>query len=87
MKRVISISIVVFWLVMVGLLVQRTVPSLGSRPTTPRVEAKLLSQAVQPILQPQEKWMGIYHQDRKIGYLHRRLHPRPPVTNGPSSGG
>ena len=75
MKRVISISIVVFWLVMVGLLVQRTVPSLGSRPTTPRVEAKLLSQAVQPILQPQEKWMGIYHQDRKIGYLHRRLTP------------
>ena len=72
MKRVISISIVVFWLVMVGLLVQRTV---GRLPATARVEAKLLSHAVEPILQPQEKWMGIYHHDRKIGYLHRQLTP------------
>ena len=83
MKRAISISIVLFWLVMVGLLVQRTQGTLGSLgtlrslPTTPRVQAKLrsLSQAVEPILQPQEKWMGIYHQDRKVGYLHRQLTP------------
>ncbi len=78
MKRVISISIVLFWLVMIGLLVQRTQGTLGtvrSLPTTGRVQAKLLSQVVEPILQPQEKWMGIYHQGRKIGYLHRRLTP------------
>jgi len=72
MKRVIRISIVVFWLVMVGLLVQRTV---RSPPTTPSVQAKLLSHPVEPILQPQEKRMGIYHHDRKIGYLHRELIP------------
>ena len=72
MKRVIRISIVVFWLVMVGLLVQRTV---RSPPTTPSVQAKLLSHPVEPILQPQEKRMGIYHHDRKIGYLHRELTP------------
>ena len=75
MKRAISISIVLFWLVMVGLLVQRTMPSLRSLPATPYVQAKLLSQVVEPILQPQAKWIGIYHQDREIGYLHRQLTP------------
>jgi hypothetical protein len=29
-----------------------------------------------PVLQEtQEDWLGIYHQDKKIGYVHRRLQP------------
>jgi len=75
MKRAISVSIASFWLVMVGLLVQRTMPCLRSLPTTPHVQAKLLSQVVEAVLQPQEKRMGIYHQFHEIGYLHPQLTP------------
>jgi len=73
MKRVLSLSIVLFWLVMIGILIHRTVlvapqpPSPSSSPP-PSVQS-------QARVEEQEGWMGIYHQDRKIGYFHRRLSP------------
>ena len=71
MKRIVNISIVLFWLVMVGLLVQRTFTSHSTSQTT----IALLPETVEPILKSQEKWMGIYHHDQKVGYLHRQLIP------------
>jgi len=67
MKRFVSFSIVLFWLVMVGLLVYRTLPQPSPPPSAiaPPVAA----------LQAQEEWMGIYQQDQKVGYLQRRLTP------------
>ncbi len=74
MKRILNIGILLFWLVMVSLLVRRTTgevpPAVLPTPSSP------MTQLNTP---PSEHdgWMGIYHQDRKIGYFHRRLTPTP----------
>ncbi|MBM4258211.1 MAG: hypothetical protein FJ147_20240, partial [Deltaproteobacteria bacterium] len=70
MKRLLGISIVLFWLVMVGLLIHRTMAEFrltypSSAPVTP-------VQSDTP-LAAYDGWMGIYHQDKKIGYFHRSL--------------
>lgn len=72
MKRVLSLAIVLFWLVMVGILIHRTV--LAPQPPSSASSPALLAQS-QDSSGEQEGWMGIYHQDRKIGYFHRRLSP------------
>ncbi len=66
MKRLVSISIVLFWTVMVGLLVRRNLPQSHS------------PQALTPspgVVETREEWMGIYQQDQKVGYLQRRVSP------------
>ena len=70
-KRIINISIFLFWFVMIGLLVQRTVTHDPASQTA----ITLLPETVEPILKSQEKWMSIYHHDQKVGYLHRQLTP------------
>ena len=68
MKRFVNFAVVLFWLVMVGLLVRRTVPQ-----PQPPLSPLTLPAASAP--QAQEDWMGIYQQEQKIGYLERRLTP------------
>ncbi len=63
MRRPLAIGILGVWVTMVALLVQRTWPRSPS--TTAPVETIAASAS--------EEWMGVYHQERKIGYTHRRL--------------
>lgn len=70
MQRFIKLSIVGFWLVMVGVLVQRNLPNQHSHPSPSPPLAPTSTE-----VQSQEEWMGIYHQDQKVGYLQRRLSP------------
>src|SRR5262245_62192257 len=65
MKRFFMFSIVIFWLVMMGLLIRRTMPQ--SHPTFSPPPAGTLT--------AQEEWMGIYQQDQKVGYLQRQVTP------------
>src|SRR3990172_10482827 len=60
MRRVVSIGIVCFWLIMLGLLARRSWVSLPPPPPPP-VEAAALSR---------EEWMSVYHEGVKIGYTH-----------------
>ena len=65
MKRFLTFSVVLFWLVMLGLLIHRTMPQ--SRPVS----------SLPPIgtITAQEEWMGIYQQEQKVGYLRRQVTP------------
>lgn len=72
MKRVLSFGIVLFWLIMIGLLIRRT--TVVDPPSTDIPSASPIVQPRTPLAE-HEGWMGIYHQDRKIGYFHRRLIP------------
>lgn len=72
MKRFLSLGIVFFWLVMVGILIHRAV--FVSQSPSPSLPSPLVAQSEERSRE-QEGWMGIYHQDRKIGYFHRRLSP------------
>ena len=69
MKRTIGWIIAVFWLVMVVLLVRRNLPEQHATPPTEPFLPSPVS------LQAQEEWMGIYHQEQKVGYLQRQLTP------------
>ncbi|HEV8716678.1 MAG TPA: transglutaminase-like domain-containing protein [Candidatus Binatia bacterium] len=66
MKRFCVFAIVLFWLVMIGLLVRRTLPQSRLVPPSP---------APAGMSTVQEEWMGIYQQDQKVGYLQRRVTP------------
>ena len=66
MKRFVSLGIVIFWLVMVVLLVRRTLPEHKPAPA---------SLPISSLPHTQEDWMGIYHQNTKIGYVHRQVIP------------
>lgn len=76
MTRAIRSGIVLFWIVMVALLVQRNLPEPQPQ-NLPGAQLQssplLLSSAV--VQQPQDEWMGIYQQNQKVGYLQRRLTP------------
>jgi hypothetical protein len=63
MRRPLSIAIICFWLVMLGLLVRRTWP-----PAVLKTEAV---ERLQPVAG--EEWMGVYHEQQKIGYTHHSL--------------
>src|SRR5215813_5318166 len=67
-QRFSKLAIVVFWLVMVGMLVRRNLPEHYPQLPPPTLVPPLS-------LQVQEEWMGIYHQNQKVGYLQRRLSP------------
>ena len=65
--RLAKLSIVIFWLVMMGSLMKREffLPSLAA-PLGERRELLLR-------LPFRQQWMGIYYQDRKIGYSHTSI--------------
>jgi hypothetical protein len=71
MKRMVSLGIVLFWLVMISLLVRRHLPANQPPPASPPLGMLELHASDKP----QESWMGIYHQHKKIGYVQRRLTP------------
>jgi len=63
MRQPLFVAILGFWMVMLGLLVQRT-----WRPTT--------AETVVPApREPQlgEDWMGVYYKDQKVGYTHESI--------------
>ena len=65
MRRVVSLGVVCFWVLMLGILVRRTwIPT--SRPA-PTVVARAA--------EPGEQWMGVYHEKQKIGYTYSSLTP------------
>ena len=66
MQRLVGFSIISFWFVMVGLLIQRT-QQLTTMPTA-SPPAPVLDQA-------QTEWMGIYQHEHKVGYLKRQILP------------
>jgi transglutaminase superfamily protein len=63
MRRALSIGIVGLWLLMMALLVRRVWRPVGAAPAPPRSEQSA----------GEEEWMGVYHEDHKIGYAHHRL--------------
>jgi transglutaminase-like putative cysteine protease len=64
MNRIVKISILAFWLVMLGLLIERTY----LRPSTVIALDVISEEGVRT----GDDWFGIYQQGRKIGYAHTR---------------
>jgi hypothetical protein len=76
MTRVLRSGIVLFWIVMVALLVQRNLPQPQlQNPPGAQLQSSPLPPAGAVALSAQEEWMGIYQQNYKVGYLQRRLTP------------
>src|SRR5512135_3058925 len=65
MQKIIKLSIILFWLVMVGLLVERTY----LRPE----QVIALDVITEEGVRTGDEWAGIYQQGRKIGYAHTRV--------------
>jgi hypothetical protein len=63
MWRTVSMGIVAFWLVMLGLLVQRSWRIVPPEP----VAFESVESA------PRDEWMSVYHEGQKIGYSHYSL--------------
>jgi hypothetical protein len=64
MSRIIKTVILLFWVVMTGLLIERTY----LRP----VSVVALDVVTEEGIKAGDEWFGIYQQDRKIGYAHTR---------------
>jgi hypothetical protein len=64
MNRIVKLSILAFWLVMVGLLIERTY----LQPST-LIALDVISEEG---VRTGDDWFGIYQQGRKIGYAHTR---------------
>src|SRR5574337_930699 len=64
MSKLIKLSILIFWLVMLALLIERTY--LG--PSTVIAKSVITEEG----LRTGDEWSGIYQQGRKIGYAHSR---------------
>jgi len=62
MQKLIKLSILLFWLVMLGLLIERTY----LRPAT----VIALDAVTEEGVRTGDEWSGIYQQGRKIGYAH-----------------
>src|SRR5262245_54093318 len=69
MKRFVNFTVVLFWLIMVGLLVRRNLPQ------PPPPPASSLHTYSIPASEAREEWMGIYQQEQKVGYLQRQITP------------
>lgn len=69
MKRIVGLGIVLFWVVMVGLLIRRSLPESSPFPP-PALPLNIAEADAQSA-----EWMGIYHQEHKVGYLRRHLIP------------
>jgi len=67
LNKTIRIIIILFWLVMLGLLVERTY----LRPS----DVIALDLIAREGTRVTDEWFGIYQQDRKIGYAHSRISP------------
>jgi hypothetical protein len=63
MRRILSIGVVGFWLIMLGLLVQRTWHTVPPQSAT--------IDNGEPA--PRDEWMSVYHDRQKIGYTHYSL--------------
>jgi transglutaminase-like putative cysteine protease len=65
MRRAVSVGVVCVWLLLLGILVRSTwVPGSHTEvPLAPHAPG------------PGEQWMGVYHQDTKIGYTYSSLTP------------
>lgn len=63
--KIVKISIVLFWFVMLGLLVERSY----IRPTP----VSALDAAAEEGVKSGDEWFGIYQHGRKIGYAHTRV--------------
>jgi len=64
-KKLINTVILVFWLVMLGILIERTY----LRPATVIALDVITDEGVRT----GDEWFGIYQQDRKIGYANTRI--------------
>ena len=69
MKRLFSLSVVIFWLVMVGLLVRKHLPPEPALPP-----ADILPTPA-PVQESTEEWKGVYYHNHKVGYIYQRLSP------------
>ncbi len=65
MQKLIKLSILIFWLVMLGLLIERTY----LRPSTVIALDAITEEGVRT----KDEWSGIYQQGRNIGYAHSRV--------------
>lgn len=66
-KKIVSSVILLFWIVMLGLLVER----VYIRPTS----VIALDVVTEEGVRANDEWFGIYQQGRKIGYAHTSIHP------------
>jgi len=68
MRRALSIGIVAFWLILLGMLVRRT-----WRPpaATPGSDEPLADAAQGPA--ESDEWMGVFHGAEKVGYTHQAM--------------
>jgi hypothetical protein len=64
-KKIINTVILVFWLVMLGILIER----IYLRPAT----VIALDVIAEEGIRTGDEWFGIYQQDRKIGYANTRI--------------
>src|SRR5208283_4186428 len=64
-KKIINTVILVFWLVMLGILIER----IYLRPATVIALDVIAEEGVRT----GDEWFGIYQQDRKIGYANTRI--------------
>src|SRR5512147_2857538 len=65
MQKLIKLTILVCWLVMLGLLVERTY----LRPSAVIALDVITEEGVRT----GDEWAGVYQQGRKIGYVHSRV--------------
>jgi len=65
MRRTLSIGIVCFWLVMLGVLVRRT--------WSPSPVTRVPVESEQPV--EGDEWMGVFHGEEKVGYTHHAISP------------
>lgn len=72
-RRILAWSTIGFWLVMIGLLIQREYVTSSF---APHVElAPALSLEPGETIEAEETWMGIYFQGSKVGWLHHTCEP------------
>ena len=68
MKRFFSLSIVIFWLVMLGLLVRKHLLPENPPPLAP-------PPSLTSVQESKEEWKGVYYHDQKVGYIYQHLFP------------
>ncbi len=64
-KKILKLTILAFWLIMLGVLVERTY----LRPST----VVALDVITEEGIRTGDEWAGVYQQGRKIGYVHSRV--------------
>jgi hypothetical protein len=67
MKRLFSLSAVIFWLVMVTLLARKHLFLESPHPVTPPSPVS--------VEESREEWKGVYYNNHKVGYIYQHLFP------------